>query len=173
MKNDALIAKATKFLFFPALKCKFSYVPIPLPIIPDKNLTLVIIRGFGKLPMMLITNINPTNKRLSLTILKVYLKRWRIEEYFRFKKQQFNFEDIRFRSKSSIKTMNLILSIVIGFIAMLSEKRKESLLVLCILKISKRIYDIPRFDYYALSDGIYAILQKTRTGIKSFIKSKF
>ncbi|NMB27532.1 MAG: transposase, partial [Tissierellia bacterium] len=38
---------------------------------------------------------------------------------------------------------------------------------------SKRIYDIPKFDYYALSDGIYTILQKTKTGIKSFIKPIF
>ena len=53
-----------------ATKCKFSYIPITLPIIPDKKLTLVVIRGFGKLPMMLITNINPTDKRLSLAILK-------------------------------------------------------------------------------------------------------
>ena len=59
-----------------------SYIPITLPAIPDKKLTLVVIRGFGKIPMMFITNLNPTDKKLSLTILKIYLKRWRIEEYF-------------------------------------------------------------------------------------------
>ena len=122
--------------------------------------------------MMLITSLNPTDKRLSLAILKVYLKRWRIEEYFRFKKQQFNFENIRVRSLNSIRTINLLLSITIGFIAILSQRKKESILVLLILKISKRIYDIPEFDYYALADGIYTILQKIKTGIKSFIKSR-
>lgn len=153
-----------------AKKCKFSYIPITLPAMPDKKLTLVVVRGFGKIPMMLITNLNPTDKRLSLTILKVYLKRWKIEEYFRFKKQQFDFENIRVRSLNGISTINLLLSITIGFIAMLSQKRKESILVMFILKIAKRIYDIPKFDYYALSDGIYTILQKTKIGIKSFIK---
>ncbi|MCG4583630.1 hypothetical protein L0P54_11600, partial [Anaerosalibacter bizertensis] len=64
-----------------AKKCKFSHIPIALPAMPDKKLTLVIIRGFGKIPMMLITNLNPTDKRLSIAILKVYLKRWKIEEY--------------------------------------------------------------------------------------------
>ena len=54
-----------------AKKCKFSYIPIILPAIPDKKLTLVVIREFGKIPMMLITNLNPTDKKLSLTILKV------------------------------------------------------------------------------------------------------
>ncbi|WP_143402885.1 hypothetical protein [Garciella nitratireducens] len=56
---------------------------------------------------------------------------------------------------------------------MLSQGKKESVLVLLILKISKRIYDIPEFNYYALADGIYTILQKTKTGIKKFIKPKF
>ncbi len=42
---------------------------------------------------------------------------------------------------------------------MLSQKKKESILILLILKISKRIYDIAEFDYYALADGIYTILQ--------------
>ena len=69
--------------------------------------------------------------------------------------------------------MNLLLSITIGFIAILSQRKKESILVLLILKISKRIYDIPEFDYYALADGIYTILQKTKTGIKKFIKPRF
>lgn len=55
---------------------------------------------------------------------------------------------------------------------MLSEKRKESLLVLWISKIAKRIYDMPKFNYYALSDGIYAFLPKSKTGIKSFIKPR-
>ncbi|MCB5560699.1 transposase, partial [Anaerosalibacter bizertensis] len=88
-----------------AKKCKFSHIPIALPAMPDKKLTLVIIRGFGKIPMMLITNLNPTDKRLSIAILKVYLKRWKIEEYFRFKKQQFDFENIRVRSLNSISTI--------------------------------------------------------------------
>lgn len=155
-----------------AKKCKFSFMPISLPDIPYKKLTLVVVRGFGKKSMMLISNLMPNDKRLTLAIVKVYLKRWRIEEYFRFKKQQFDFEDIRVRSLNSIRAMNLILSIAIGFIAVLSEKRKESLLVVWISKMAKRIYDIPKFNYYALSDGIYAILQKSKTGIKSFIKPR-
>ncbi|MHC6179180.1 transposase [Clostridium sp. JNZ X4-2] len=106
-----------------AKKCKFSFIPIALPDIPYKSLTLVVIRGFGKVPMMLISSIKPDDKRLTLTIIQVYLKRWRIEEYFRFKKQQFDFENIRVRSLNSIRTMNLVLSLIVGFIAMISKKK--------------------------------------------------
>ena len=65
--------------------------------------------------------------------------------------------------------MNLLLSIAIGFIAMFSKTKKENLLNLQILELSKRIYDIPEFSYYALVDGIYAILKKARSGIEKFI----
>jgi hypothetical protein len=41
-------------------------------------------------------------------------------------------------------------------------------LSLWINKLSKRIYDIPKFDYYAIADGIYNIFKKTRTGIQGF-----
>ena len=53
---------------------------------------------------------------------------------------------------------------------MLSEKRGENILNILIQKLSNRIYKIPDFDYYAVADGIYSILKKTLTGIKSFMK---
>ena len=150
-------------------KVNFSFTKIKLPIIPDKELTLVVVRGIGKLPMMLISNLRAKSKKLTEVILRVYLKRWKIEEYFRFKKQQFDLENIRMRSLNSIRTMDLLLTIAIGFIAMLSEKRHTTQLSLWISKLAKRIYDIPEFDYYAIADGIVAILNKTRKGIQSFI----
>jgi len=48
------------------------------------------------------------------------LLRWRIEDYFKFKKQQFDFENIRVRKMKSIRNMNQILTLVIGFIGILS-----------------------------------------------------
>ena len=36
--------------------------------------------------------------------------------------------------------------------------------------MAKRIYNIPKFNYYALADSIYAILQETESGIKTLIK---
>jgi len=57
----------------------------------------------------------------------------------RFKKQQFNIENIRVRSLNSIRTMDLLLTILIGFIAIFSEKRNTTQLSLWISKLSKRI----------------------------------
>jgi hypothetical protein len=56
---------------------------------------MIVVHGFGETPVMLISNIKFSDKRLPVVITKVYLMRWRIEEYYRFKKQQFGFEDFR------------------------------------------------------------------------------
>ncbi|KGG81380.1 hypothetical protein Y919_01125 [Caloranaerobacter azorensis H53214] len=63
------------------LKVKTSYIPIQLAAFLDKELLLVVVYGFGKTLMMLITNMKSDDKRIAVTITKVYLLRWRIEEY--------------------------------------------------------------------------------------------
>ncbi|NLL06760.1 MAG: transposase, partial [Clostridiaceae bacterium] len=62
------------------------------------ELNMIVVYGFGETPMMLISNIKSSDKRLPVVVTKVYLMRWRIKEYYRFKKQQFGFEDFRVQS---------------------------------------------------------------------------
>ncbi|PUU87133.1 MAG: transposase IS4 family protein [Halanaerobium sp.] len=107
-------------------KLKFSYTPIKLPALKDTELTMVIVRGHGINPTMIITNLNPNSKRLTPAVLKAYIKIWRIEEYFRFKKQKFDFENFRVRSLKKIRNLDLILSIIIGFLALFSNQKVTS-----------------------------------------------
>lgn len=154
------------------INCKISYVPISLPIAPKRELTLVVVHGFGKLPMMLITNLKSADKRLSVIITKVYIMRWKIEEYYRFKKQQFDFEDFRVQSMVSIRALNTLLTVLIGLLSTFSEEQNSNNLIIKIIEISKRIYRKPKFIYYALGDGIFNILQKTKRGIATFLVQK-
>ena len=150
------------------VKCKISIVPVGLPDYPGKKLNLVICHGFGKEPLMLLTNLESDDKRLCVTITKVYLMRWRIEEYYRFKKQGFGFEKFLVRSLKSIRNLDLLLTVAIGHIGVLSEKIGESIEVLEIVAASKRLYGLNLFTFYAISDGLFAIFSKSYTGIKSF-----
>ena len=127
----------------------------------------------GKKPTLLISNLKPDAKKLTLAILKYYIKKWKIEEYFRFKKQKFDLENFRVRSLKRIRNLDLILSITIGFLALFSDKKRKTKLRIIVKKVSERIYDIPDFDYYALADGIKEILTKSYTGIASFLKSYY
>ena len=150
------------------VNCKISIVPVVLPAYPDKKLNLVICNGFGKEPLMLLTNLESDDKRLCVTITKVYLMRWRIEEYYRFKKQEFGFEKFLVRSLQSIRNLDLLLTVAIGHIGVLSEKIDQSIEILELIQASKRLYDLAKFTFYAISDGLFAILSKSYTGIKRF-----
>jgi len=150
--------------------CKISLVPVSLPDYPKTALNLVICNGLGKDPLLLLTNLDSDDKRLCVTITKVYLMRWRIEEYYKFKKQGFGFEKFLVRSLKSIRNLDLLLSIAIGYIGVLSEKINESIEVLEIIEASKRLYGLSKFTFYAIADGLYAIFGKLYTGIRCFLK---
>lgn len=128
--------------------------------------------GIGEIPMMLITNLKSDDKRLAVAVTKVYLMRWRIEEYFRFKKQQFDFEDLRVRSLQSIRTLDLMLTVAIGYIGIISEKSEERMIIMQVIKESKRIYSIPKFVYYAIADGLFSVFAKCKQGIADMLKKK-
>jgi len=152
--------------------CKISIVPIRMCFLPDVELNLVICHGLGQEPMILLTNLKSDDDRIAVTVTKVYLLRWRIEEFHGFKKQQFGFEDFRVRSLNAIRTLDLLLTIAIGYIGLLSEKSDDRLIAMELIHISKRIYAVPRFRFYAIADGIYSVLSKGRSGIAHLLKKK-
>ena len=59
-----------------------------------------------------------------------------------------------------------------GYIGIISEKSAEKAVVLTLLQIAKRISKMPKFKLYALADGIYTVLAKSKTGIDKLIRKK-
>ena len=84
---------------------------------------------------------------INATAPKVYLMRWRIEEYFKFKKQQFELEDLRVMSLQSIRNLNLLATLAAGYIALTSTVHSESIFLIELKECSKRIYEIPKFIF--------------------------
>jgi len=150
--------------------CKISIVPIKLPCRPNTDLNLVICNGIGMVPLMLITNLKSDDKRLSVAVTKVYLMRWRIEEYYRFKKQQFSFEDFRVRSMKSIRNLDLLLTIAIGYIGMMSEKSEERIAVMELIEASKRIKGVKKFLFYTIAAGLFFVFARCKQGIDSMLR---
>lgn len=151
--------------------CKISIIPVSLPNYPDVPLNLVICNGLGKEPMLLLTNLSHEDNRLCFTVVKVYLMRWRIEEYYKFKKQGFGFEKFLVRSLRSIRNLDLLLSIAIGYVGILSEKTEHNIQVRKIIEASKRLYGLSKFTFYAIADGLSEVFSKLYTGIASlFVK---
>lgn len=147
---------------------KISIIPIRLCEFKNTELNLVVVYGFGAIPMMMITNLKSSDKRLCTAVCKVYLMRWRIEEYFKFKKQSFDFENLRVQSLKSIRNLDLLLTIAIGYVAEISGKSDNIKLRAEIVEVSKRLFGAPDFIYYAVADGIFEILKSVKSGIGRF-----
>ena len=155
------------------IHCKMSFIPIKLCEFPTKDMVLVVVYGFGKEPMLLLTNLKmQEKKKLCHIVTKVYLMRWRIEEYFKFKKQQFELEDLRVMSLQSIRNLNMFATLATGYIGITSSAHKDSVFLMELKGCSKRIYEIPKFIFYALGYAMERVLSMSQTGIASFIPAK-
>ena len=150
--------------------CKISIVPVRLPCRPDVELNLVVCNGLGQEPLLLITDMKSEDKRLSVVVTKVYLLRWRIDEFYGFKKQQLGFEGFRVRSLKSIRNLDLFVTIAGGWIGILSEKSDERRTVMELIHISRRIFDVPNFVFYAIADGWHTIVSKSCGGIYDMLR---
>ena len=147
-------------------RIKASFREVRLPSRPNEPLALVMAFGYGKEPMLLLTNLPVQGKNTCLRVLKTYLCRWRIEECYRFAKNQFDLEDIRVLSMDSICSLVFILSVLSGWIAMFANKDDEMLLLKEVLGRAKRVHGIPQFTLYAVADGIFDILKFASHGIR-------
>jgi hypothetical protein len=121
----------------------------------ETEVSLVVIKGFGKEPMLLLTNVDKEPKE----ILEIYLTRWKCEESFRFLKQEYHLEDIRVRSYNSLRNTIALVHAVFYFLSVyLGRSIKIDILLKKILEKAKRFFQIPVFKHYAVADGIYRIL---------------
>ena len=111
-------------------------------------------------PLTLLTNRKETRSRKShWRIVKSYLNRWCVEEAIRFIKQSDRLEDIRVLNYKRLRNL-AILVLVTAYVASvyLGKRAKLEILVQQIERTGKRIYGVPLFRFYAISDGIEQLL---------------
>jgi hypothetical protein len=148
---------------------EFGFCPVRLPEHPDTPLWLVVAKGFGETPLMLLTTEPMSrNRKVVWWVIQAYLTRWRVEDTIRFIKQSYNLEDIRVLTYERLKNMAALVLAAAFFTAVrIGYKPKLQILALHALKAAQRIFGIPDFRYYALADGIRAILSKSGQGIRT------
>ena len=129
---------------------------------------LVLIYGLSQTPMMLATNKIIKCKEDVVKILRLYMSRWRIEEYFRFKKQEYGFENFRVRSLKSINNLNQLLTYTIGMLGVLADNIGTKRLSNNLIMNSKAFKKKALFYYYQMARGISRTLAYARSGIKEW-----
>ena len=146
-------------------RLEYGFVRVRLPR-RDERLFLVVVRGFGQEPLLLLTNVELRKSRNSVwAVVEGYLCRWLVEETIRFIKQAYHLEDLRLLNYTRLRTMMVLVLLAVYFAAVhLGEGLKLDVLTRRVISLSKRLFAIPEFHYYALADGIAFLLSKSSKG---------
>lgn len=146
-----------------------SYTKAVLPY-NNEEYTLIIVYGLSEeKPMKLLTNIEINDKDDVIKVARLYLSRWRIEEHFRGKKQEYDFENMRVRTLESMNNLNMMLTIHLGHIAILADNIDRKLLTIKIIYASKSLKEKSIVWLSQIARGIKRILSYAHTGIKEWM----
>ena len=147
-----------------------SHTKVTLPY-NGKDYELVFCYGLSEeRTLILLTNRKIHSKDDVIKVVRLYFSRWRIEEYFREKKQEYEFENIRLRTLKGINNLNLFLTIHLGHINKLAEEINRKLLSIKIIEASKSIRNKVIIWMSQFARGIKKILSYAHTGIKEWQK---
>lgn len=137
-----------------------------------KDIYLVLVYGIQDSPMMLVTNKKIKSKEDVIKIARIYFSRWKIEEYFRCKKQMFQFENFRVRKLSAINALNFYITMCMTFLAHISKKSESNGLKTAIIEAADPIKEKVLFHYYRLAKGISSILSYAHQGVRLWFRTK-
>ena len=99
-------------------------------------------------------------------LLLLIFSRWRIEEYFRCKKQVFQFENFRVRKLAAINALNFYITLCMAFLAHISMKSESNISKVAIIQKADPIKEKVHFCHYRLAKGICGILLHAKEGIR-------
>ena len=140
----------------------FGYRKVRLEKREGKLLYLLVVKGFGEEPLMVLTT-EPLrrSRRILVRALKSYIRRWSIEETIRFIKQCYGMENVRLLTYESLQNlMPILLAATYFAAAVLDTRLRLQVMASVLLREAKRIFGIPDFRLYALSDGLRSLFAR-------------
>ena len=129
---------------------EYGSLPVRLPDHPGVELRLVVVKWPGS------EKPRAARSRRSLQqVVEGYLTRWRVEETIRFVKQAYEIEDVRLLRYDRLKAMVAIV-LAVAYFAMAWLGLREKLAVLSdhVKRVSRRMFEVPEFFFYAIADGV-------------------
>ncbi len=140
---------------------EFGYRNVKLPGM-EEALGLLVVKGFGKEPMLLLTTEPLRKSRKALwRLIRAYIRRWAIEETIRYIKQSYELEDVRVLNYQSLcNIMPMVWAAAYFAAVLLDTKSKLKVMAGYLLKAAKRVFGIPEFHYYCIADGLTSIFMR-------------
>lgn len=138
------------------IQLSFGTIPVKLPMFPEKQLHLVVVKGFGRQPMMLLTSLCvDASFKSQWRVVEAYMTRWRIEETIRFIKQEYGLENMRIHCYNGVRNMSaLVLACAYFATVWIGRNLRREVLGEHLSKLYKRLNEVPQFAAYALASGI-------------------
>jgi len=140
---------------------RFGFRRVLLPDRPEP-LYLLVIHGFGEEPLMLLTT-EPLRSSFKCLwrMVRAYLKRWGIEETIRYVKTCYDLENVRVLNYQGLQNlMPLVLAVMFFAACVLDHDARLRVMAGYVEKAAKRLFGVPDFKYYALADGLRALLTR-------------
>ena len=137
-----------------------------------KDIYLILVYGITEHPMMLATNKVIRSKEDVVRVARTYFSRWKIEEYFRCKKQMFQFENFRVRKLKAINALNFYITLCMAFLGLISMESETNALKVSIIKTAAPVKQKVFFCYYRLAKGISGILSYAKEGVRLWFRTK-
>jgi hypothetical protein len=140
---------------------EFGYRDVRLPAV-EESLGMLVVRGFGQEPMLLLTT-EPLrkNRKVLWRLIRAYIRRWAIEETIRYIKQSYELEDVRVLNYQSLQNiMPLVYAVAYFAAVLLDTESKLKVMAGYVLKAAKRLFGIPEFHYYSIADGLTSIFMR-------------
>jgi len=140
---------------------EFGYRPVRFHGRED-SLWMLVVRGFGHNPMILLTTEPLRRSRKVLwRMVRAYMRRWAIEETIRYIKQSYELEDVRVLNYRSLQNiMPLVWAAAYFAAVLLDTTSKLKVMAGYVLKAAKRVFGIPEFHYYSIADGLTSIFAR-------------
>lgn len=121
-----------------------------------QQLWLIVARGFGRHPMLLVTN-RPVGQDLSaVNLVRAYLKRWGVEEAGRLVKQVFDLENLRVLSWAGLVKLAWLAMWAYGLLCRIRLNSRATYEAL--VKIYPSFGPTPRYPYYRIAGGLAYLL---------------
>ena len=91
---------------------------------------------------------------------------------FSAKENDFVGEDEETLNALEFLSLDLMLTVAVGYIGFISEKADERIAVMQLVEQSKRIYGVNKFALYAIAYGLFVVFSKCKQGISDMLKKK-
>jgi hypothetical protein len=140
---------------------QFGYGKVRLPG-REEPLCLLVVKGFGEEPLLLLTNL-PLRRSFKAVwrVVRMYLRRWAVEETIRYVKTTYDLENVRVLNYPGLQNLlPLVLAVMYFAAVILDTEAKLKVMAGYVLMAAKRVFGIPDFKYYAIADGLRSLFQR-------------